>query len=138
MTFDELTETTTRRFGNVLSRRSFIGKVGFGLTAVGAGGMLRVPNAQAAIMGGCCGCPNCGVSTACGTSCPSGTSACGAWYNCECFGYRISRIQDCCGGCGGGCSCGSDGLPSCLYDAPYQSGWQLVKCRAVSCTQITC
>lgn len=138
MSIDEVSEHVARRLGNRQSRKGFLGRLGGALVAVGGTSAGLAPTAFGRIQGSCCGCAPCGYSTTCGTTCPGGTSPCGSWYMCECVGSRLAQYQDCCGGCGGGCSCGGDGKPSCYYDAPYQSGFQLVNCRAISCTQITC
>lgn len=143
---DTITEKIARSAGNRISRRSFIGQVGTSLAVAGAGkwaAVLPQSFAMEDIALACCGCPNCGFSTSCGTSstCPSGTCGCGAWFLCECNGNsRERRYLDCCAACSGGCSCGADGKPSCLYTAPYGScsGHTKVKCRVVSCTQALC
>jgi hypothetical protein len=48
MSFDHLVETTTRRLAGGLTRRSFIGRVGAGLLAAGAGSALAASRASAA------------------------------------------------------------------------------------------
>ena len=142
MSIDSVTESVTRQFGNRFSRRSFLGRVGTGLAAIGGGALAIDTGVAFASVASCCGCSLCGASTTCGTSdCPSGTCACGQWWMCQCSGgSTLKRYRDCCAACSGGCSCGSDGRPRCLYPPPYGScgGYTKVKCRSISCTTAHC
>jgi hypothetical protein len=143
MSLDSITEAAARRSAMRFSRRSFIGRFGVGLVAAGTGALGgRVAWAATDVATSCCGCANCGHSTTCATTggdCPTGTCKCGYWYMCTC-GIRETKYQDCCAACSSGCSCGSDGYPRCYYTAPYGScnGNTKVKCRATTCTQLTC
>lgn len=138
MSVDELTERLSRRVANGITRKSFLGRMGAGLVAVGGGALaVEVPQALA----DSCGCANSGHSTNCSplSSCPAGTCTCGAWSMCEpaCAPF-LRSYQDCCGSCGQ-ISCGSDGYPSCCYTHPYGSncnGFSKVQCRAIYCVGI--
>lgn len=136
MSADQLFEKTARRFGNRITRRSFIGRTALGMSAVGVGGLGFTP----AVPTTSCGCAHCGDSTSCGGSychgCPSGTCAGGSWYMCTslCQNQYYTRYQDC---ISGNCRkyCGSDGMPGCYYPTPYGScgGSKTVYCRSVTC-----
>lgn len=142
MTLDAMAESAARRLANTTTRQSFLGRLGVGLAAVGAGAFAgQVEGAFGAVLGGCCGCGTCGYSTICSTNpnCPSGSCSCGSWFMCQC-GSKYMQYRDCCAACSGGCSCGSDGRPSCLYNAPYGScsGYTKVKCRTIFCSVYDC
>lgn len=136
MSMDRMTESGSRVLANSISRRSFLGRLGAGLTAVGAGSLsFIVATPEAALA-----CAHSGHSTSCGSStCPTGTCSCGSWYLCQCTGPRLKRYRDCCATCST-CTCGADGYPKCCYTAPYGScsGHHKVKCRTVSCTSFGC
>jgi hypothetical protein len=143
MSADQLFEKTTRLLGNRISRRSFIGRVALGMSAVGVGGLGFAP-AAVAVPNTTCGCPNCGVgSTTCGCTtchgCPSGTCAGGSWYMCSpniCAPNYYVRYRDCIKSASN-CNhyCGCDGRPGCQYNTPYGScgGHVRTYCRAVTC-----
>lgn len=131
MPLERLIERASRRAASEMPRRSFLGRLGMSLAAIGAGTSVIALTATDTYATDC-GCSNCGHSTSCGSSsCPSGTTPCGAWYVCGACGNGYTRrYQDCCASpCSAGC--GSDGYPRCYYSAPYGSG--TVKCRAVGC-----
>lgn len=138
MSADQLFEKTARFCGNRITRRSFIGRVALGMSAVGAGGLGFTPSA---VPDTSCGCANCGDSSSCGGSfchgCPSGTCAGGSWYMCTstCRPNYYTRFQDCMPTRGCSKYCGRDGRPGCYYATPYGAcgGKTVVYCRAVTC-----
>src|SRR5712691_3356333 len=140
MSFDQLFENTTRRVGNRLTRRSFVGRVALAMSAVGAGGLASTPSRALAAARSCGGCSNCGDSTTCGCTpchgCPSNTCPGGAWYLCtsHCPCSTLTKYQDCISN--GTCSfyCGCDGRPGCYYTTPYGAcgGRTKVHCRSIT------
>ncbi len=138
MSFDHLVEKTTRRAGNRITRRSFIGRVALAMSAVGVGGLGFSPAPALAVD---CPCRTCGDSTACGGSfgnpCPSFTCAGGAWYMCTsyCGTSKLTKFQDCMLKHSCHTYCGKDGMPGCYYQSPYGScgGRDTVWCRSVTC-----
>lgn len=136
MSFDEITESLTRRAANVITRRSLLGRTGAALLGAGAGTLIvGAPQALASCG---CGCSTCdGYSTTCGgTTCPSGTCACGSWLLCKCS-PRMKRYQDCCSSsCS--CYCGGDGRVGCYFPHEYGSCASKIKCRVITCTQLAC
>lgn len=147
MSLDLLAERTTRRFGNIVTRRSFLGRTAAAITVVGGGGLVvggTASGATPALPASCNGCSNCGDSATCscriGAGCPSGTCGGGSWYMCTstCVG-AFTRYQDCLSGT---CSpyCGCQGRPGCYYTTPYGScgGTSRVYCRSITCSPGPC
>jgi hypothetical protein len=142
MSLDELAETATRRFGNIITRRSLLGRTALAITVVGAGGLAA--EASPALAAGCNGCSNCGDSATCGCNvgdgCPGGTCAGGAWLMCSslCI-FSYTRYQDCLSKtCTPYCNC--QGRPGCYYTTPYGScrGTSRVYCRSITCVHGPC
>lgn len=153
-----LVEDTARTLAVRLDRRGFLGRVGLGLVAVGAGDLAIqskravalaapsriVPNVGPSVNAPdtICGCPNCGNSTTCSSNplCPSGTCDCGSWYTCTCPGPKLEQWRDCCNSCGTP-TCGGDGKPKCYYHVEWSSGcnnFDTVQCRTHVCTNMLC
>ena len=144
MSADQMFERATRLFGDRIPRRTFIGRIALGMTAVGAGG-LGFASAAPAVTKTCgAGCTKCdGDSTTCGGTtchgCPSGTCAGGSWYMCSptiCAPNFLVRYRDCIKAASN-CNayCGSDHRPGCHFDTPYGScgGHTRVYCRSITC-----
>lgn len=135
MSFDEITESVTRRVAMRVTRRSLLGRTGAALAVAGAGLAVEAPPALASCG---CGCSTCdGYSTSCGGgSCPTGTCSCGSWYMCTC-NSRLRRYQDCCSSsCS--CYCGADGRPGCHFPHEYGACASTIYCRALACTNMVC
>jgi hypothetical protein len=138
MSFDHFAESTARRAGNRITRRSFIGRLALAISAAGAGS-LAFRSAPALAID--CPCRVCGDSTACGGSfghpCPSFTCAGGAWYMCTtyCGTKHLTKFQDCMLKHSCHTYCGKDHRPGCYYRTPYGScgGRSTVWCRSVTC-----
>jgi hypothetical protein len=142
MSFDHLFESTARRAGNRITRRSFIGRVALAISGVGAGS-LAFKSAPALAAG--CPCRICGHSTSCGGSyghpCPGFTCAGGAWYMCTtyCGTRHLTKFQDCMLKHSCRTYCGKDHRPGCYYQTPYGAcgGRSKVWCRSVTCIRST-
>jgi hypothetical protein len=140
MSFDHFAETTARRVGNRITRRSFIGRLALTISAAGAGSLAFRSASALAID---CPCRVCGDSTSCGGSfgnpCPSFTCAGGAWYLCTtyCGTSRLTKFQDCMLKHSCHTYCGPDHRPGCYYHTPYGScgGRSTVWCRSVTCVE---
>lgn len=159
MTTTSLAEYTARSLASRVDRRGFLGRLGMGLIAVGAGDLAIQSRRVSALAASarananadttdlaCCGCPVCdGHSGTCTTNplCPSDACDCGSWYMCSCLNNtKLEQFRDCCAACTGGCFCGGEGRPKCNYPAQWIvqgcNGHTTVKCRTNSCTNMLC
>jgi hypothetical protein len=140
MSFDKLFENATRRVGNRITRRSFMGRMALATSAVGVGGLAVKPSPQVSNCGHPCSNTGCD-STTCGCTtchgCPSGTCAGGAWYMCTsiCNTGYYTRYLDCLTSSTCRTYCGCDGRPGCYFSTPYGScsGHSKVYCRSITC-----